>query len=32
MAQNFLSCDREQSLLLPPDFRDWLDEDASPGS
>jgi hypothetical protein len=27
MAQNFLSCDREQSLLLPPDLRDWLDED-----
>jgi hypothetical protein len=25
--QNFLSCDREQSLLLPPDLRDWLDED-----
>jgi transposase len=27
MAQNFLTCDREQSLLLPPDLRDWLDED-----
>jgi transposase len=27
MAQNFLRCDREQSLLLPPDLRDWLDED-----
>jgi transposase len=27
MPQNFLSCDREQSLLLPPDLRDWLDED-----
>ena len=27
MAQNFLSCDRDQSLLLPPDLRDWLDED-----
>src|SRR5919108_4297016 len=27
MAQNFLSCDREQSLLLPPVLRDWLDED-----
>src|SRR5918995_4265756 len=27
MAQNFLSCGREQSLLLPPDLRDWLDED-----
>lgn len=27
MAQNFLSCDRDQSMLLPPDLRDWLDED-----
>jgi hypothetical protein len=27
MAQNFLRCDRDQSLLLPPDLRDWLDED-----
>ena len=27
MAQNFLGCDRDQSLLLPPDLRDWLDED-----
>jgi hypothetical protein len=27
MAQNFLRCDREQSLLLAPDLRDWLDED-----
>jgi transposase len=27
MPQNFLRCDREQSLLLPPDLRDWLDED-----
>lgn len=27
MAQNFLSCDREQELLLPPSLRDWLDED-----
>jgi hypothetical protein len=27
MAQNFLSCDRDQALLLPPDLRDWLDED-----
>ena len=24
MAQNFLTCDREQVLLLPPDLRDWL--------
>jgi len=27
MAQNFLSCDREQVLLLPPNLRDWLPED-----
>jgi transposase len=27
MAQNFLSCDREQELLLPPSLRDWLGEE-----
>jgi transposase len=27
MAQNFLACDREQELLLPPSLRDWLGED-----
>ena len=27
MAQNFLTCDREQPFLLPPDLRDWLPED-----
>lgn len=27
MPQNFLSCDRDQSMLLPPDLRDWLDDD-----
>jgi transposase len=27
MAQNFLSCDRDQPTLLPPDLRDWLPED-----
>ncbi len=27
MPQNFLSCDRDQAMLLPPDLRDWLDED-----
>lgn len=27
MAQNFLTCDRDQSLLLPPDMREWLAED-----
>ena len=24
MPQNFLTCDRDQPLLLPPDLRDWL--------
>ncbi len=24
MPQNFISCDREQALLLPPSLRDWL--------
>jgi transposase len=24
MAQNFLSCDRDQVLLLPPDLAEWL--------
>ncbi len=27
MPQNFLSCDREQELLLPPSLRDWLASD-----
>ena len=27
MPQNFLGCDREQALLLPPSLQDWLDED-----
>src|SRR5215204_238174 len=27
MPQNFLSCDRDQPLLLPPDLHDWLPED-----
>jgi transposase len=27
MAQNFLSCDRDQQMLLPADMRDWLAED-----
>jgi hypothetical protein len=26
MAQNFLACDREQDLLLPPSLREWLPE------
>ena len=27
MAQNFLTCERDQPMLLPPDLRDWLDDD-----
>ena len=27
MPQNFLVCDREQGLLLPPSLREWLDDD-----
>jgi transposase len=27
MPQNFLTCDRDQELLLPPSLRDWLPED-----
>jgi transposase len=27
MPQNFLACDRDQPLLLPPDLRDWLPAD-----
>jgi len=27
MSQNFLTCDRDQSLLLPPSLREWLAED-----
>ncbi|MDP8942571.1 MAG: hypothetical protein M3N16_00375 [Actinomycetota bacterium] len=27
MAQNFLPCDREQELLLPPTLREWLPDD-----
>jgi hypothetical protein len=26
MAQNYLGCDREQVLLLPPSLREWLPE------
>jgi transposase len=26
MAQNFLSCDRDQVMLLPPDMAEWLPE------
>jgi transposase len=27
MGQNFIACDRDQELLLPPSLRDWLAED-----
>jgi len=27
VPQNFVACDREQELLLPPSLRDWLGED-----
>jgi hypothetical protein len=27
VAQNFLACDRDQELLLPPSLREWLPED-----
>ena len=27
MTQNFVACDRDQELLLPPNLRDWLPED-----
>jgi transposase len=27
MGQNFLACDRDQELLLPPSLREWLAED-----
>jgi hypothetical protein len=26
MAPNFIACDREQELLLPPSLREWLPE------
>jgi len=26
MPQNFIACDRDQELLLPPDLRSWLPE------
>jgi hypothetical protein len=27
VAQNFLRCDRDRELLLPPSLRGWLPED-----
>jgi hypothetical protein len=32
MVQNFLSCDRDQELLLPPSLREWLAEDHKHGA
>jgi hypothetical protein len=27
MPQNFLACDRDQELLMPPSLREWLPDD-----
>lgn len=27
MSQNFVTCDRDQALLLPPNLREWLPDD-----
>jgi hypothetical protein len=27
MPQNFLACDRDQALLMPPSLREWLPDD-----
>jgi transposase len=27
MSQNFLTCDRDQALLMPPSLREWLPDD-----
>jgi transposase len=27
MPQNFIACDREQGLLMPPSLLDWVPED-----
>ena len=27
MPQNFMACDREQGLLMPPSLLDWVTED-----
>jgi hypothetical protein len=27
MGPNFIACDREQGLLLPPSLREWLPDD-----
>jgi hypothetical protein len=27
MSQNFIACDRGQTMLLPPDLTDWVPDD-----
>ena len=27
MPQNFISCDRDQAMLMPPSLLDWVPED-----
>jgi hypothetical protein len=27
MPQNFIACDRAQSMLMPPDLLDWVPDD-----
>ena len=27
MPQNYIPCDRDQELLLPPNLKDWLPDD-----
>ena len=27
MPQNFISCDRDQTMLMPPSLLDWVPED-----
>jgi hypothetical protein len=27
MAQNFIACDRGQTMLMPPDLTDWVPDD-----
>jgi transposase len=27
MAQNFIACDRGQTMLMPPDLSDWVPDD-----
>jgi hypothetical protein len=27
MSQNFIACDRDQAMLMPPSLLDWVSED-----